>query len=64
MAKDESEQWLLDGDCRKCRKAKYCSKQCRISKMNFEQKIHNYILEHTGLNKISNIIAEANRRFE
>lgn len=64
MNEDESEQWLLDGDCRKCRKAKYCSKQCRISKINFEQKIHNCILERTGLNKISNIIEEANRRFE
>jgi len=25
---NEAEQWLLDGDCSKCRKANYCSKLC------------------------------------
>lgn len=24
----ENEQWKLDGDCRKCRRVKYCSKPC------------------------------------
>ena len=24
----ETEQWLLDGDCTKCRRKKYCRKQC------------------------------------
>lgn len=23
-----SDQWLLEGDCKKCRRAKYCSKPC------------------------------------
>lgn len=26
---EETEQWLLSGDCSKCRREKYCSKQCR-----------------------------------
>lgn len=25
---EETEQWLLDGDCDKCRKEKYCDKDC------------------------------------
>lgn len=25
---EETEQWLLSGDCIKCRREKYCSKQC------------------------------------
>ena len=59
MSKDESEQWMLDGDCRKCRRAKYCSKLCRISKINFEREIHNYILRKTGMGKIMNVIKDA-----
>ena len=28
----ETEQWLLDGDCDKCRKEKYCDKDCTAYK--------------------------------
>lgn len=28
----ETEQWLLDGDCDKCRKEKYCDKDCSAFK--------------------------------
>lgn len=28
----ESEQWLLDGDCNKCRKKKYCGVYCTKAK--------------------------------
>jgi hypothetical protein len=28
----ESEQWLLDGDCSKCRRAKYCGVYCTKGK--------------------------------
>lgn len=26
---NESDQWLLDGECKKCRRDKYCSKPCK-----------------------------------
>ena len=29
---NETEQWLLNGDCSKCRKNKYCSKPCTRQK--------------------------------
>lgn len=35
----ETEQWLLDGDCSKCRRAEYCSKQC----MKNKQSVKNYV---------------------
>ena len=27
----ENEQWKLNGDCKKCRKASYCRKECGAS---------------------------------
>lgn len=29
---NENEQWLLDGDCNKCRREKYCNKVCTARK--------------------------------
>lgn len=29
----ETEQWLLDGDCDKCRREKFCSKPCKRGQM-------------------------------
>lgn len=26
---DKSEQWLLDGECNKCRRKEYCNKPCK-----------------------------------
>ena len=28
---NETEQWLLEGDCKKCRKEKYCGKGCKAN---------------------------------
>lgn len=28
----ETDQWLLDGDCDKCRREKYCDKECTKAK--------------------------------
>lgn len=37
----ETEQWLLDGDCDKCRKEKYCSKECTAFKKYLGAKFKN-----------------------
>lgn len=29
---ENTEQWLLDGDCDKCRRSKHCGKQCTANK--------------------------------
>lgn len=31
----ETEQWLLDGDCRKCRKLSYCGGECKKHEQAF-----------------------------
>lgn len=33
----EADRWLIDGDCRKCRRAKYCSKRCRLNFKRIEE---------------------------
>lgn len=39
--KKKSDQWLLDGECDKCRRNKYCRKSCKASMThrNLEMKI-------------------------
>ncbi len=36
----ETEQWLLDGDCDKCRKEKYCDKDCSAYKKTVAKALH------------------------
>ena len=36
----ETEQWLLDGDCDKCRKEKYCDKDCSAFKKVMAKAMH------------------------
>lgn len=35
-----SEQWLLDGDCEKCRRQRYCTKGCRKNRIATERMIN------------------------
>lgn len=44
-----NEQWLEDGDCRKCRRAKYCHTPCERNKQMLQRSIRNAILTQTGL---------------
>ena len=37
----ETEQWLLEGDCDKCRKEKYCDKDCSAYKKTVAKSLHN-----------------------
>ena len=47
----ENEQWKLDGDCRKCRRDKYCSKPCTRCKHVDQAEIAGYVSE--ALNNIT-----------
>lgn len=38
MIKD-TDQWLKDGDCTKCRKDEYCTKECKPRKQLVEMKM-------------------------
>lgn len=41
----DNDQWLQGGDCRICRRQKYCSKPCRTSKMRRERITQELITE-------------------
>lgn len=49
---DKSEQWLLNGDCRICRRKNYCSKPCtrckRETRAEINRIVANALDEHTG----------------
>lgn len=45
----ETEQWLLDGQCNKCRRDKYCSKMCSKAQIRQTREINDYLARRTGL---------------
>ena len=48
----ENEQWLMYGDCSKCRRKNYCSKPCTVSKRNFKSEM--YSIVRNAMNKAMN----------
>ena len=40
---NNTEQWLLEGDCRLCRKEKYCSNKCTSRKKYESRNIYNLV---------------------
>lgn len=51
-----ADQWLENGDCKQCRRAKYCSKACKAHKIATQKMIQNLILEKTGATLIGNAL--------
>lgn len=43
-----SEQWLSGGDCKLCRRSKYCSKKCKASKQAIQIDIYSAVNKATG----------------
>lgn len=40
---NENEQWLLNGECNKCRRQSYCSKPCTRNKRRTEAMMHSLV---------------------
>lgn len=38
----ETEQWKLNGDCNKCRRAEFCRKECTASKRASKRVLRNF----------------------
>ena len=49
---ENNEQWKNGGDCRKCRRAKYCKKECRASRERMNREMRQLICGATGIDKI------------
>lgn len=43
-----SEQWLSGGDCKLCRRSKYCSKACKANKEATQRNIYRAVNKATG----------------
>lgn len=48
----DNERWKTDGDCSKCRRAKYCSKDCTARKRRMRAFISEAIVKATGIDRI------------
>lgn len=53
---NENEQWKSGGDCSKCRRQNYCSKECRQCSDRGSRMIKGKLIEY--LNKKGNILAK------
>ena len=53
---DSNEQWLLDGNCRECRRKEYCSKPCKRNEARIERELVARVREVTGLGKICDVL--------
>lgn len=44
----DNDRWLTDGNCKMCRRNKYCSKLCSASKRRLQRNVHNAVNKATG----------------
>lgn len=54
----ETDRWLIDGDCTKCRRKDYCKKECTSSKRAMESLIRNYIRKRIGIDRIQEVLED------
>lgn len=54
---ENSDQWKNDGDCRKCRRVKYCHTKCRAHDRYNKRVIGQIIRERTALGVIEDQLA-------
>lgn len=54
----ETDRWLIDGDCTKCRKKDYCKKECTLSKRVMESLIMNYIRKRIGIDRVQELLED------
>lgn len=52
---DKNEQWKFGGNCKFCRRAEYCKKQCRENK-NFMQGVMASVLAETKLGQMMKVV--------
>lgn len=57
---NEKDQWLLEADCKKCRRQKYCSKPCTRFKQRAREEISKMIQKKTGIDKIKEAMRNEN----
>ena len=57
---EDNEQWKTDGNCKFCRRKKYCGAECTASKRRIKAEIYSLIAEKTGLRPVFEMINNLN----
>lgn len=57
-----SEQWKSGGDCKLCRRKKYCGKVCKQHREAIRRMVRDVILEHTGGGILGEMLAKSMNR--
>lgn len=55
----EHDQWLLGGDCKECRRVKYCTKLCKAHKKNLQRLLIEGLKKNKGREVIDEVVKEA-----
>lgn len=55
----EHDQWLLGGDCKECRRVKYCTKLCTAHKKNLQRLLIEGLKKNKGREVIDEVAKEA-----
>ena len=61
---EDNERWKSDGDCSKCRRKNYCSKECTAYKRAEAEFITSAVRRITGLDTIESYLEDKIGRFE
>lgn len=59
----ETEQWQLNGDCKKCRRAEHCRKPCTARKKSSERALRNFANALIDATAPTQSIAEATKKW-
>lgn len=56
----ERDRWLIDGDCSKCRRSNYCSKECKLHRAHRKREMWDTINRVTGFDKVFDAMSTRN----
>ena len=56
---EQNEQWLLSGDCTKCRKKGYCTKNCKPHENAMRLDLYNTIIHATGADRFIDLLTNS-----
>lgn len=42
---EDNEQWKLQGDCKKCKRQRYCTKGCKANRVESERFVNRMVAE-------------------
>lgn len=59
----ETDRWLIDGNCDLCRRNPYCATRCTKNKERLRAAIRNLIMQQTCVDKVKQAMSEGELRW-